>query len=115
MEASRNKESNPVLTALFLQSLNETIDLHAKRVQVGVRNRIPSSIWLSLFALAALSMVAVGYQSGLSFTRRSPAMLGLVLAFGGILYLIADLDRGQEGFLTVSQQALVDVQRSMRP
>ncbi|HZZ80435.1 MAG TPA: hypothetical protein VFE62_18170 [Gemmataceae bacterium] len=114
IEASKNKEANPVLTALFLQSLNETIDLHAKRVQVGVRNRIPSSIWFSLFALAVISMTAIGYQSGLCFARRSPAMLGLALAFAGILYLIADLDRGREGFLVVSQQALVDVQKSMK-
>lgn len=113
IKAAENKNSNPVMTGLFIQSLNEMIDLHAKRVQVGTRNRIPITIWVGLFTLALLGMVAVGYQAGLSATRRSPAMLGMVLAFAGVLFLIADLDRGQEGFLTVSQQALVDVQRSM--
>jgi hypothetical protein len=114
IQAGKNKESNPVMTGLFIQSLNEMIDLHAKRVQVGVRNRIPISIWVGLFALALLGMTAVGYQAGLSATRRSPAMLGMVVAFAGVLFLITDLDRGLEGFLTVSQQALVDVQRSMQ-
>jgi hypothetical protein len=102
------------MTSLFIQSLNEMIDLHAKRVQVAARSRIPLSIWVGLFTLALLGMAAVGYQSGLAATRRSPAMLGLVLAFAGVLYLIADLDRGQEGFLVVSQQALIDVQKSMQ-
>jgi hypothetical protein len=40
-------------------------------------------------------------------------MLGMILAFAGVLFLIADLDRGHEGFLTVSHQALIDLQQSM--
>ena len=108
-------EARPTpITGLFVQSLNEMIDLHAKRMHVGVRNRIPISIWTGLIALALLGMAALGYQAGLSATRRSPAMLVMILAFAGVLYLIADLDRGHAGLLTVSQQALLDVQSSMR-
>jgi hypothetical protein len=108
------RNAGSIMAGLFVQSLNEMIDLHAKRVLVGMRSRIPLSIWTGLFALAVLGMAAVGYQAGLSATRRSPAMLGMVFAFAGVLFLIADLDRGGEGFLTVSQQALIDVQRSMQ-
>lgn len=113
VKASRNKDSNSVMTGQFIQSLNQMIDLHATRLQVGMRNRIPFSIWLVLFALSFVSMAGVGYQAGLSATRRSPAMAALVVAFAGVLFLIADLDRGHEGFLTVSQQAMVDLQKSM--
>jgi hypothetical protein len=113
VKASGNKDSNPMMTSLFIQSLNEMIDLHATRVQVGVRNRIPPSIWFGLYALSFVSMAGVGYQMGLSATRRSPAMAALILAFAGVLFLIADLDRGHEGFLTVSQQAMLDLQKSM--
>jgi hypothetical protein len=113
-EAVKAAEKQPgPITGLYVQSLNQMIDLHAKRVQVGIRNRIPLSVWFGLFTLALLGMGSVGYQSGLSATRRSPAMLGLVLAFTGVLLLIADLDRGQEGLLTVSQQAMIDLRRSM--
>jgi hypothetical protein len=114
-EAVQAAEKTPgsIMTGLFVQSLNEMIDVHAKRVLVGTRTRIPLSIWAGLFSLALLGMASVGYQAGLSATRRSPAMLGMVLAFAGILFLIADLDRSREGFLTVSQQALIDLQRSM--
>lgn len=102
------------ITGLYIQSLNQMIDLHAKRVQVGLRSRIPVGIWTGLLALTLLGMGSVGYQSGISATRRSPAMLGLVLAFAGVLYLIADLDRGHEGLLKVNQEAMIDVQRSMK-
>jgi hypothetical protein len=114
VKAAENKKSNPIMTGLFVQSLNEMIDVHAKRVLVGTRSRIPISIWVGLFALAFLGMAAEGYRAGLSATRRSPAMLAMVLGFAGVLFLIADLDRGQEGLLQVSQQALIDVQRSMQ-
>ena len=35
----------------------------------------------------------------------------LVVALGAVLMLVVDLDRPQEGFLQVSQQALLDVQQ----
>jgi len=112
--AAAEKNANPI-TGLFLQSLNEVIDLHAARIQIAMRSRIPLSIWCGLFALAFVGMVSTGYQAGLSVTRRTPAMLLLVVAFAGVLFLIADLDRSQEGFLRVNQGAMVDLQKSMQP
>jgi hypothetical protein len=102
------------ITGLYVQSLNQVIDMHAVRVQVGVRNRIPPSIWVGLLTLGAVAMGGVGYQAGIAATRRSPAMLALVLAFSGVLFMIADLDRPQQGFLTVGQQPMLDLQAGMR-
>lgn len=107
------KDSHSITTGLFVQSLNEVIDLHAKRVLVGLRSRIPLVLWAGLFGLAMLGMAAVGYQAALSATRRSPAMAALILSFTVVLLLIADLDRGQEGLLRVSQQAMTDLQQSI--
>ena len=74
----------------------------------------PARHLVCAFSLALLGMASAGYQAGLSETRRSPAMFGMVLAFAGVLLLIADLDRGAEGFLTVSQEAMLDLQKSMQ-
>ena len=104
-----DKDPRSITTGLFLQSLNETIDIHSKRVFIGLRNRIPLSIWIALFSLTLLGMMSIGYQAGLSGTHRSPEMLIMTLSFTLVLYLIVDLDRGQEGFLKVSQQAMIDV------
>jgi hypothetical protein len=112
--AAAEKNPNPVLTGLFVQSLNETINLHARRVMLGLRSRIPLAIWLGLFALFCIGMASIGYQAGLAGTRRSPAMFAIVLAFAGVLVMIADLDRGREGLLTVNQEAMTDLQRSIR-
>jgi hypothetical protein len=54
-ETVGQKNPNSIVVGLFVQSLNEMIDLHAKRLQAGVRSRIPAAIWLGLFAVASLS------------------------------------------------------------
>jgi hypothetical protein len=100
--------------ALFITSLNELIDLHAKRVNLGLRNRVPISIWAALYFVSVITMAAVGYYAGLTATRRSPAFLALVLTFSAVILLIADLDRPYEGLLVVNQQAMLDLKDSLR-
>jgi len=104
-----------IVVGLFVQSLNEVIDLHAKRITAGIRNRIPGVIWLALFAVAAMSLGAMGYHAGLVRTSRSLAIVAVGVTFTVVIGLVADLDKPREGFLTVSQQALVDLRESMRP
>jgi hypothetical protein len=106
-------DNRSILTGLFVQSLNEVIDLHAKRVMLGLRNRIPSLVWLVLYFMAFVSMAALGYQEGLSGSRRSLAVLALALTFSSVMLLIADLDRPQEGLLRVSQRAMIDLRESL--
>ena len=109
-------EKSPTpITGLFIQSLNDVIDLHAKRVTMGARNRIPFTIWAALYFTAIFTMAGVGYYSGLTCTTRTLATLALVLTFSGILWLIADLDRPQQGLLRVSQQAMIDLRNSITP
>src|SRR5215472_6121709 len=114
-ETVGNKNPNSIVVGLFVQSLNEMIDLHAKRLQAGLRSRIPGAIWLGLFAIASLSLATMGYHAGLSGTRRSLAIIAVAVTFSVVIELIADLDRPQEGVLRVSQQALLDLQRSRNP
>jgi hypothetical protein len=106
-------DSHSTMTAIYVQSLNGMIDMHARRVLVGLRSRIPLVLWGALMWLALLSMSAIGYQSGLSATKRSPAMFALALSFAIVVLMIADLDRGYEGLFRVSQQSIVDVRRSI--
>jgi hypothetical protein len=94
--------------ALFITWLNELIELHAKRVNLGFRNRVPISIWVVLYFVSVVTMMALGYYAGLTATRRSPAILALVLTFSAVILLIADLDRPYEGLLTINQQAILD-------
>jgi hypothetical protein len=105
--------SDSISTGLYIQSLNQMIDLQATRL-LAARSRIPLILWIALYFLAALGMAAVGYQSGLAAGRHSLAAIALILAFLCVLYLIADLDRSQEGLLRVSQQPMFDLLESMK-
>ncbi|HZS17262.1 MAG TPA: hypothetical protein VFA51_04945 [Candidatus Udaeobacter sp.] len=111
--AVAEKNPNSIVVGLFVQSLNQVIDLHAERVQASLRSRIPGAIWVGLFAVAALSLAVMGYHAGMVGTRRSLAILAVAITFSVVIELIADLDRPQEGVLKVSQQALLDLQKSM--
>ncbi|MGH7495868.1 MAG: hypothetical protein ACREOO_26220 [bacterium] len=102
------------INGLFMTSLNLAVDLHNKRVTAGLRNRIPSTIWFALYLVAFLAMMAIGYHTGLSASQRSLATIFQALAFSTVLILIADLDRPQEGLLEVGQEALADVQATMK-
>lgn len=112
-EAVGRDRPDSIGVRLFIESLNRTIELHAMRVKVGVRSCIPGVLWAALFVVATLNLAAVGYHAGLVRTRRSPAVVTLILSLSIVLMLTADLDRPQEGALRVSQQAMIDVRRMM--
>ncbi len=106
-------ETNPgPSVALFVESLNEVFDVHAKRLNLGIRNRVPVSIWAALYFVSIITMAAVGFHAGMTATRRSPVMVALVLTFSAVILLIADLDRPYEGLLRINQQAIVDLRDS---
>lgn len=109
--AARDVRSVPV--GLFIQSLNDVIDLHAKRVTAVLRSRMPIVIWGVLFAVALLSFLAMGYQAGLTRASRSPAVVLIALTFSAVVWLVADLDRPGQGFLRVTQQPMIDLRNSM--
>jgi hypothetical protein len=107
------KSPGAIVVGLFIGSLNEVIDIHAKRVNLGLRTRVPGTIWVALYFIAIVALGAVGYHAGLTGTRRSLAVLALVLTFSAVIVLIADLDRPMEGLLRVSQQAMIDLRNSL--
>ncbi|HTQ39748.1 MAG TPA: hypothetical protein VMJ32_12025 [Pirellulales bacterium] len=107
------KDTRSIPTGLFIQSLNDLIDLHSKRLMIGIRSRIPITVWLVLSTVAILSFGSLGYHSGLSGARRSPVVLSLALTFAIVIWMVVDLDRPQEGFLRVSQQPMIELRSSM--
>lgn len=105
------QEGTPTV-AIFIQSLNDVIDLHTKRFAVR-DTRVPPMIWLGIFTAVILSVMLVGYHNGLQGGRNLIALLILILVFSAVILLIMDLDRPQEGILRVSQQSMIDLQRQI--
>lgn len=108
-----NKETDPIRLGLYIQSLNEVIDLHTKRVTVGLQYRIPGVIWVTLYFITILTMLAVGYEFGLSGVSNIIISLILALAFSAVIVLIADLDRGAGGTLQVDQRPIIELQQKL--
>ena len=102
------------LVALFIESLNETIDLHETRITA--RNaRVPETVVLLLIGGSILSLAMVGFSAGLTRRRSLLSAAVLVIALGAVITIVVDLDRPRDGLIQVSQQPLIDLQQQIGP
>jgi len=110
--ANAERDMNSDVAALYIESLNDMETVHAARVAIGVRTRVPVGIWAVLYALTSLGMISMGYHAGIAGSRRSKATWIVAVAFGMVIALIASLDRPTV-LVKVSQQPLTDVRAFM--
>jgi hypothetical protein len=101
-------------TSMMIQSINNIIDLHEKRVTASLRNRIPMSIWITLAAISFMTMITIGIKAGFTKPRGLIAVIPMILAFAALTTLIVDLNRPQRGLFKVGQQSMISVQKSMQ-
>jgi len=107
------KTSPNTNTSLMVQSVNEVIDMHEKRVTAGLHDKIPTSIWFTLFAISVMAMLTIGIELGLSESRRIIVVVPMMLAFAALTTLIVELNRPQEGMIVVGQESMISLQKSM--
>jgi hypothetical protein len=98
---------------LFMVSIIALTDIHYTRLHSAVMNRIPFTIWITLYLMAILSMIIMGYQAGLTDRRSPVATMTLAVAFSAVIILIADLDRPIMSFFEINKQLLVDLNEYM--
>ena len=103
------------LVSLYLDSLNQTIDLNESRIISGLYARVPETVVLLLIGGSALSLAMVGYSAGLTKRRGFLNAFVLIVALGAVLMIVVDLDRPRDGFIQVSQQPLIDLQQQVGP
>jgi hypothetical protein len=101
---------NPI-TSIFIQSLNDVIDLSEKRMAM-LENRVPPAIWVMLLLISLLTC----FTTGMSVRRRfwfvmmlSPLMISIVIA------LIADLNSPRTGLIQIGRQSMERLQRDLQP
>ena len=104
---------NPGGVDVFLGSVDRVIELRQERVMVRERSRIPGPFWAVLILVSILALAAMGYHGGVAGTTRSPVMLAVPIAFSAVIMLIADLDGPGQGFINVSQQAMIDLHHAL--
>ncbi len=106
------KDKGVVPTGLFIQTLNEMIDNQEKRLTAG-RNRVPNIVLLALYGITFVAITFTGYAAGLEKRRWRPGVYVTGLVAVAVILLIQDLDRPSAGFITVSQQPMIDVANSL--
>jgi len=111
-ELAHNHPESEVL-ALYIESLNETIDLHETRIVAGIYSRVPHTIFLLLVAGSLLTLAAMGYNSGLMQKRSTATAALMIIVLGAVITLVVDLDRPRDGLLSVDQRPLIDLQEQI--
>lgn len=109
-EVAGRTKPNSIPIGLFVQALNEMIDVHSERVLAGLRSRLPLILWGALLLLTLFAMAGVGYHEALAKSKRSPVTLVLVLSYLIVITLVVDLKRSREGLLKVNQEAMASLQ-----
>jgi hypothetical protein len=104
---------NSDISAMYVESIDDMANVLATRVAVSVQARMPTGLWIVLYVLVVLGMIAVGYQTAIAASRRSWAMVLMALSFSIVITLIAALDDPERGYLPVSQRPLIDLQSEM--
>ncbi len=109
--AALAKESPTPIVSIFLQTLNEMIDLHSKRL-AAFRNRVPMSIYLVLFVVLVITLWLVGYYFGRKQRARILTTL-VVLLVTSVMWLIMDLDHPGRGVIRASQQSMIELHQDL--
>ncbi len=111
-EVVGTESPNPVI-AQYISSLNDVIDLHTMRINAELGFRVPPTIVLGLYFVAALTMVLVGLHSSYAEKRNLVSQIMMVLILSVIFLLIVDLDRSHQGLLRIPQDALLALQQQL--
>lgn len=111
-ELAAVKDNSMVPMGLYLQSLNQTFDSQASRL-AAMRNRVPPIVLLALYSIAVVAIAFAGFASGIEKRRwRLPVYTTSALA-AGVILLIQDIEKPNTGFITISQQPLIDTEQAI--
>lgn len=98
----------------LVESVNDVISTHSLRITAAVK-RLPRILGIVLIVSTILSFSLVGVASSADRKRDTAAIFLFALVFTAVFIIMVDLDRPQEGMLTVSQTAITDLLRQIAP
>lgn len=105
------KDHPDPVTGLYISALNDLIDLHTERVIIRFYVRVPQSVLVGVYLVAALTLILIGVQGSYSGKRNYLALIIMVLILSVVFLLIIDLNRPNQGLIQVPQKALLDLQQ----
>ena len=96
------EKDRTAVTAAYLSALNQTIDLHQKRI-ASFENRIPVPVWLLILSV---SVVAVFTRGSTLSSRFWLSLVLLPVTIALVVALIADLDSPARGLIRLDERAM---------
>src|SRR5213080_883788 len=105
--AAAGERPSPI-TATFIASLNETIDLEAKRV-AAKRNHVPGAVWLLLLCVAGCGLWLVSYQAGTSRCQSILERFVFPLLVAIVITLITDIDTPRGSLISLDERPLLEL------
>lgn len=112
--AAIQQDPHAVTTGLYIQSLNDMFDAQSARDAARL-NELPTSAIYLVLAISILSMGTLGYRAGLAGRRSLVGAVLLALVITLVVGIIIDLDQPYQGFITISQQSMIELRQSMGP
>jgi ABC-type multidrug transport system fused ATPase/permease subunit len=100
--------------ALYISSVNDLVDNFNQRITMSLEYRIPVAILWVLFVIAFLSMLALGYQFGISGKGSFRINLLLAVVFSVVMFLILSLDRPETGIAKLNQKPMLTLQKQLQ-
>lgn len=106
------KDSRAIAAGLFVQSVNDVIDMAGKS-EAALNDHVPESVLFLLYFIAAVSVGVVGYGCGLGNARTLFAMVALSALISLVVLIIVDLDRPRRGLVRVSERSMIELKQSV--
>jgi hypothetical protein len=100
------------ITASFIASLSETIDLEAKRV-AAKRNHVPGAVWLLLLCVAGCGVWLVSYPAGSSGRHSLLERFVFPILIAVVIAIITDIDTPRGGFISLDERPLLELSETV--
>ncbi|HEY1461687.1 MAG TPA: hypothetical protein VGH59_16725 [Casimicrobiaceae bacterium] len=104
--------ASAVSTGLFIQSVNEMINVNEKR-RAALDNHVPETVLQLLCVVALVALGFIAYAYGLSGRPRHGSILIFAVLISVVLTIIIDLDRPRRGLIRVSDEGMVRLQETL--
>ncbi len=101
------------ITALYLSSLNQMIDIHTERLNAELGYRVPPIMVLGLYLVGLMTMVLIGVYDSYREKHNFIALILVVLIVSVVFLVIFDMDRSNVGLLQIPQKALINLQQKL--
>jgi hypothetical protein len=107
-----SQDASGASKALFVQSLNEMINVNEKR-RAALDNHVPELVIHLLFTVAVVAMGFIAYGYGLTGRRRhgSTAIFAVMIAL--VLTTILDLDQPRSGLIRIVEESILRLKATL--